>query len=58
MSQELLDKRIEKVIDKLRISQMDNDEKSIQKYINKLNELWLESSEEMKKNARKDGFDV
>jgi len=58
MSQEFLDKRIEKVIDKLRISQMDNDEKSIQKYINKLNELWLESSEEMKKNARKDGFDV
>lgn len=58
MGQELLNKKIEKVIDKLRISQMKKDEKSIQKFINELNELWLESSEEMKKNARKDGFDV
>jgi|ETNvirenome_6_85_1030632.scaffolds.fasta_scaffold00219_26 hypothetical protein len=58
MSQELLNKKIEKVIDKLRISQAEKDEKSIQQSINELNKLWLESSEEMKKNARKDGFDV
>jgi hypothetical protein len=58
MSQQLLNKKIEKVIDKLRISQAEKDEKSIQKYINELNELWDESSEEMKKNARIDGFDV
>jgi len=58
MSQQLLNKKIEKVIDKLRISQAEKDEESIQKYINELNKLWEEVSEEMKKNARKDGFDV
>tara|TARA_R110002051_G_scaffold184566_1_gene253870 strand:- start:2275 stop:2451 length:177 start_codon:yes stop_codon:yes gene_type:complete len=58
MPQEFLNKKIEKVIDKLRISQAEKDEKSIQLCINELNQLWEESSEEMKKNARKDGFDV
>jgi hypothetical protein len=58
MSQQLLNKKIEEVISKLKISQSRKDEKSIQQYINELNELWDESSEEMKKNARIDGFDV
>jgi hypothetical protein len=58
MAQELLNKKIEKVIDKLRISQSEKDEKSIEKYLKELNNLWEEVSVEMKKYARKDGFDV
>ena len=58
MAQELLNKKIEKVIDKLRISQSEKDEKSIEKYLKELSNLWEEVSVEMKKYARKDGFDV
>jgi len=58
MAQELLNKKIEKVIDKLRISQSEKDEKSIEKYLKELNNLWEEVSVEMKKYAREDGFDV
>tara|TARA_Y100000389_G_scaffold184112_1_gene202239 strand:+ start:241 stop:417 length:177 start_codon:yes stop_codon:yes gene_type:complete len=58
MGQESLNKKIDRVIEKLRISQSKKDEKSIQESINELNKLWEESSVEMKKNARKDGFNV
>jgi hypothetical protein len=58
MSQESLNKRIDRVIENLRISQSKKDEKSIEKHINELNKLWEESSVEMKKNARRDGFNV
>jgi len=58
MKQESLNKKIDRVIEKLRISQSEKNEKSIQESINELNKLWEESSVEMKKNARKDGFDV
>ena len=58
MSQESLNKKIDRVIEKLRIAQSEKNEKSIQESINELNKLWEESSVEMKKNARKDGFDV
>ena len=58
MKQESLNKKIDRVIDKLRIAQSEKNEKSIQESINELNKLWEKSSEEMKKNARKDGFDV
>tara|TARA_Y100000389_G_scaffold184098_1_gene202213 strand:+ start:1273 stop:1449 length:177 start_codon:yes stop_codon:yes gene_type:complete len=58
MKQESLNKKIDKVIEKLRISQSKKDEKSIQESINELNKLWEKSSVEMKKNAREDGFDV
>ena len=58
MSQESLNKRIDRVIENLRISQSKKDEKSIEKHINEQNKLWEESSVEMKKNARRDGFNV
>jgi len=58
MKQESLNKKIDRVIDKLRIAQSEKNEKSIQESINELNKLWEKSSVEMKKNARKDGFDV
>ena len=58
MKQESLNKKIDRVIEKLRIAQSETNEKSIQESINELNKLWEKSSEEMKKNARKDGFDV
>jgi len=58
MKQESLNKKIDRVIDKLRIAQSEKNEKSIQESINELNKLWEESSVEMKKNARKDGFNV
>jgi len=58
MKQESLNKKIDRVIEKLRIAQSEKNEKSIQESINELNKLWEKSSEEMKKNARKDGFDV
>tara|TARA_Y100001938_G_C8067364_1_gene421045 strand:- start:553 stop:729 length:177 start_codon:yes stop_codon:yes gene_type:complete len=58
MKQESLNKKIDRVIEKLRIAQSEKNEKSIQESINELNKLWEESSVEMKKNARKDGFDV
>jgi hypothetical protein len=58
MKQESLNKKIDRVIEKLRIAQSEKNEKSIQESINELNNLWEKSSEEMKKNARKDGFDV
>ena len=58
MKQESLNKKIDRVIEKLRIAQSEKNGKSIQESINELNKLWEKSSEEMKKNARKDGFDV
>ena len=58
MKQESLNKKIDRVIEKLRIAQSEKDEKSIQESINELNKLWEKSSVEMKKNAREDGFDV
>ncbi len=58
MKQESLNKKIDRVIEKLRIAQSEKNEKSIQESINELNKLWEKSSVEMKKNARKDGFDV
>lgn len=58
MSQESLNKKIDRVIEKLRIAQSEKNEKSIQESINELNKLWEKSSVEMKKNARRDGFDV
>ena len=58
MKQESLNKKIDRVIEKLRIAQSEKNEKSIQESINELNKLWEESSVEMKKNARKDGFEV
>ena len=58
MKKESLNKKIDRVIEKLRIAQSEKNEKSIQESINELNKLWEKSSEEMKKNARKDGFDV
>ena len=58
MKQESLNKNIDRVIEKLRIAQSEKNEKSIKESINELNKLWEESSVEMKKNARKDGFDV
>ena len=56
MKQESLNKKIDRVIDKLRIAQSEKNEKSIQESINELNKLWEKSSVEMKKNARKDRF--
>jgi hypothetical protein len=58
MSKKLLNYRLNEVLSKLMESQSIKDEKLINKYINELNELWVESSEEMKKNAREDGFVV
>ena len=58
MKQESLNKKIDRVIEKLRIAQSEKNEKSIQESINELNKLWEKSSVEMKKNARKDRFDV
>ena len=58
MKQKSLNKKIDRVIEKIRIAQSEKNEKSIQESINELNKLWAESSVEMKKNARKDGFDV
>ena len=58
MKQESLNKKIDRVIEKLRIAQSEKNEKSIQESINELNKLWEKSSVEMKKNARRDGFDV
>ena len=52
MKQESLNKKIDRVIEKLRIAQSEKNEKSIQESINELNKFWEESSVEMKKNAR------
>lgn len=43
---------------KIQESHENREFEQVQIYINELNQLWEENSEEMKENARKEGFDV
>ena len=56
MKQKELSDKLENLLENLRKANTTQDNKKISEYVDKLNKLWEEASEEMLSNAKKEGF--
>tara|TARA_R110001592_G_scaffold354907_2_gene654953 strand:+ start:387 stop:575 length:189 start_codon:yes stop_codon:yes gene_type:complete len=56
MKQKELSDKLENLLENLRKANTENNNEKINEYVDSLNKLWDEASEEMLSNAKKEGF--